>query len=138
MKPVVITMPGNERLSRELTAHLDLDHGAVTVRHFPDGESHVRIETPVEGRRAIIVCTLDRPDDKLVPLLLLACAVRETGRRVSGLGGALPRVYAAGQAVSAWRDDQRPARGSLDSRDFDLLDANRTPSHDRKLYCRIY
>ena len=45
MKPVVIVMPGNERLSRELAAHLDLDHGAVTVRHFPDGGSYVRVET---------------------------------------------------------------------------------------------
>ena len=85
MKPVVLAMPGNQRLSRELAAHLDLDHGAVTVRHFPDGESHVRVETSVQGRRAIIVCTLDRPDDKLVPLLLLACAVREAGAVSVGL-----------------------------------------------------
>ena len=85
MKPVVITMPGNERMSRELVARLDLEIGEVTVRHFPDGESHVRIDTPVRGRRAIIVCTLDRPDDKLVPLLLLASAVREAGAESVGL-----------------------------------------------------
>ena len=85
MKTVVIAMPGNKRLSGELAAHLDLDQAAVTVRHFPDGESHVRIETPVQGRRAIIVCTLDRPDEKLVPLLLLASAVREAGAVSVGL-----------------------------------------------------
>ena len=85
MKPVVIAMPGNESLSGELAAHLDLKNGAATVRRFPDGESHVRIETPVEGSPAIIVCTLDRPDDKLVPLLLLACAVREAGALSVGL-----------------------------------------------------
>ena len=85
MTPVVIPMPGNEHLSVELAAHLDLDHGAATVRRFPDGESHVRVETPVQGRRAVIVCTLDRPDDKLVALLLLACAVREAGALSVGL-----------------------------------------------------
>ncbi len=85
MKPVVMAMPGNERLLRELAAQLDIDHGTVTVRRFPDGESHVRVDTPVQGRRAIIVCTLDRPDDKLVPLLLLACAVREAGAVSVGL-----------------------------------------------------
>ena len=85
MKPVVVAMPGNERLAPELVAHLDLDHGAVTVRHFPDGESHVRIDTPVQGRHAIVVCTLARPDDKLVPLLLLASAVREAGAVSVGL-----------------------------------------------------
>ena len=53
MKPVVIPMPGNERLSRELVVHLDLDQGAATVRRFPDGESHVRVDTPVQGRHAM-------------------------------------------------------------------------------------
>ena len=85
MKPVVIAMPGNERLADELATHLGLERGAATVRRFPDGESHVRIETSVEGRHAFIVCTLDRPDDKLIPLLLLACAVREAGALSVGL-----------------------------------------------------
>ena len=85
MKPVVIAMPGNEHLTDELAAHLGLERGAATVRRFPDGESHVRVETSVEGRHAFIVCTLDRPDDKLIPLLLLACAVREAGALSVGL-----------------------------------------------------
>ena len=85
MKPVVIAMPGNERLADELATYLGLDRGAATVRRFPDGESHVRIETSVEGRHAFIVCTLDRPDDKLVALMLLACAVREAGALSVGL-----------------------------------------------------
>ena len=85
MKPVVIAMPGNERLADELATHRGLERGAATVRRFPDGESHVRIETSVEGRHAFIVCTLDRPDDKLIPLLLLACAVREAGALSVGL-----------------------------------------------------
>ena len=85
MKPIVMAMPGNEHLSGELATRLDLDQAEVTVRRFPDGESHVRIETPVEGRQAVIVCTLDWPDDKLVPLFLLACAVREAGAVSVGL-----------------------------------------------------
>jgi ribose-phosphate pyrophosphokinase len=55
------------------------------VRRFPDGESCVRIEQDVAGREAILTCTLDRPDDKLVPLLLLANAARENGARRVGL-----------------------------------------------------
>jgi ribose-phosphate pyrophosphokinase len=75
----VIAMPGNEQLADELAAHLSLERGAATVRRFPDGESYVRVESSVEGRDTFIACTLDRPDDKLVPLLLLAAAVREAG-----------------------------------------------------------
>lgn len=83
--PVVIAMPGNERLADELVALLELERGAATVRHFPDGESHVRIETPIAKRHALIVCTLDRPDEKLVPLLLLASAARDAGALSVGL-----------------------------------------------------
>lgn len=82
---VVIAMPGNEQLAEELAIRLGLERGVATVRRFPDGESYVRIESPVDGRGTIIVCTLDRPDDKLVPLFLLAAALREAGARSVGL-----------------------------------------------------
>jgi ribose-phosphate pyrophosphokinase len=85
MKPAAIAMPGNEQLADGLTSLLSLQRVATTVRRFPDGESHVRVLESVEGREAVIVCTLDRPDDKLVPLLLLAAAVREAGARTVGL-----------------------------------------------------
>jgi ribose-phosphate pyrophosphokinase len=85
MKPAVIAMPGNEQLADALAAVLSLERAAATVRRFPDGESHVRVEGSVEGRHALVVCTLDRPDNKLVPLLLLAAAVRESGARSVGL-----------------------------------------------------
>lgn len=85
MKPVVIAMPGNERLADQLADHLALERVAAIVQRFPDGESHVRVEASIEDRHALIVCTLDRPDDKLVPLLLLSCAVREAGARSVGL-----------------------------------------------------
>lgn len=38
MKPVVIAMPGNERLTEELAAHLGLERDVATVLRFPDGE----------------------------------------------------------------------------------------------------
>lgn len=85
MKAAVAAMPGNESLADDLAALLALDRAAALVRRFPDGESHVRVEAPVDGRKVLVVCTLDRPDDKLVPLLLLAAAVREAGAQSVGL-----------------------------------------------------
>jgi ribose-phosphate pyrophosphokinase len=85
MTTVIIAMPGNELLADQLAAHLALEQAAAQVRRFPDGESYVRVETSVEGRQALIVCTLDHPDEKLVPLWLLACAVREAGACRVGL-----------------------------------------------------
>lgn len=85
MNPVILAMPGNERVADALAAVLSFDRGAASVRRFPDGESHVRVESPLEHRHALIVCTLDRPDDKLVALLLLASAARDSGARSIGL-----------------------------------------------------
>ncbi len=85
MTPAVIAMPGNEPLADALADTLALERLAVTVRRFPDGESYVRMDSAVKGRAAFIVCTLDRPDDKLVPLFLLAAAVREAGATSVGL-----------------------------------------------------
>jgi len=82
---VVVAMPGNEQLADELAVRLGLDRGVATVRRFPDGESCVRIELPVSGCRTLVVCTLDRPDDKLVPLFLLAAALRDAGAQSVGL-----------------------------------------------------
>ena len=107
MKPAVIAMPGNERLTDELAADLGLERGVATARRFPDGESHVRVETPVDGRHTLIVCTLDRPDDKLIALMLLACAVREAGALSVGLVAPYlaymrqDRQFQAGETISA-------------------------------------
>ena len=85
MSLVVLAMPGNEAMAEGLAARLGAERGETSVRRFPDGESSVRVVSSVAGRHAVIVCTLDRPDDKLVPLLLLASAVREAGAASVGL-----------------------------------------------------
>jgi ribose-phosphate pyrophosphokinase len=85
MKPLVVAMPGNEPFADALAAAAGMDRVPVTVRRFPDGESYVRADPLVQGRRVSIACTLNRPDDKLVPLLLLAAAVREAGAVSVGL-----------------------------------------------------
>lgn len=77
--PVVLAWPGQEALAATLVQALPGVLGEATVRRFPDGESFVRVERPVAGRPVVIACSLDRPDDKLVPLMLLAQAAREAG-----------------------------------------------------------
>jgi ribose-phosphate pyrophosphokinase len=107
MSGAVIAMPGNEALADGLAAALDLERVPATIRRFPDGESHVRVVGPVEGRHVAIACTLDRPDEKLVPLLLLASAAREAGALSVGLVAPyLPymrqdRRFHPGETVSA-------------------------------------
>jgi len=53
--------------------------GQTDTRHFPDGESYLRIETPVAGRDCIILSDLSNPDCKFLPLVFLAATLRELG-----------------------------------------------------------
>ncbi|WOB10842.1 ribose-phosphate pyrophosphokinase [Piscinibacter gummiphilus] len=85
MSVVVLALPGNEAMAERLATGLGAQRGNASVRRFPDGESSVRVVSSVEGCHVVIVCTLDRPDDKLVPLLLLAAAAREAGAASVGL-----------------------------------------------------
>ena len=85
MKPVVIGLPSNETLAAAIADHLDGDIGQLALRRFPDEETYVRITTPVAGRELILACTLDRPDDKLIPLLFLAATARDLGAARVGL-----------------------------------------------------
>lgn len=79
MPVVVFGLPHNEHLSTELCRHLKAEPGQATVRRFPDGESYVRLHTPVAGREVLVAATLHRPDDQFLPLLFLADAARELG-----------------------------------------------------------
>jgi ribose-phosphate pyrophosphokinase len=81
--------------------------GSVEVRRFPDGESYVRLDSDVAGRSVVVVCTLDRPDEKTVPLAYLAATARELGAaRVGLVAPYLPylrqdRRFRPGEAVAA-------------------------------------
>ena len=82
---VLIAMPGCDAAAMRLAIPLSAELGHAAVSHFPDGESYVRLYTPVHGAEVAIVCTLDHPDEKLLPLLWLAIAAREGGARRVGL-----------------------------------------------------
>ncbi|HEU4647694.1 MAG TPA: ribose-phosphate diphosphokinase [Gemmatimonadales bacterium] len=107
MTAVVLALPGNHALAERVAAELKADLGRLDVRRFPDGESYVRIETPVAGRAVLLAATLARPDDKIFPLLLVAAAARDLGAASVGLVAPyLPylrqdRTFHPGEALSS-------------------------------------
>lgn len=68
-----------------LCAQLGIEHGATNSRVFPDGESYLRIVTPVNGRHCIVLADLSHPDGKYLPLVFLLETLREFGARSVGL-----------------------------------------------------
>jgi ribose-phosphate pyrophosphokinase len=85
MPPIVIAMPGNEQLAADLAETLRFDLGHIEVREFPDGETYLRFATAPGRRRVVLVCTLDRPNGKLLHLLFAASTARELGAARVGL-----------------------------------------------------
>lgn len=68
-----------------LADHLGCPLGRLSRRSFPDGETYLRFDTPVEGEDVILICTLDHPDTKLAVLLIAADALRQQKARSVGL-----------------------------------------------------
>lgn len=85
MPPLLVPLPGNEAAARRLADALGAETGALDVRRFPDGESYLRFRCEPAGRAVALVCTLDRPDDKILPLLFAAAAARDLGAARVGL-----------------------------------------------------
>jgi ribose-phosphate pyrophosphokinase len=78
-------MPGNEAMTRALAQRLHGEVGQVEMHAFPDGETYLRFLADPAGRALGLVCTLDRPDEKILPLLFAAATARELGAASIGL-----------------------------------------------------
>ena len=85
MTPMLLAYPGEEALAVSLQRGLHAEPVAFEMRHFPDGETYLRIDSNVKGRQVVLVCTLREPDVKLLPLLFMADTLRELGARDVGL-----------------------------------------------------
>lgn len=68
-----------EEPARRLAHALGARFRMVQLRRFPDGESLVRI-SPETGA-AVVYCSLDQPNGRLVDLLLASSALRDSGAR---------------------------------------------------------
>jgi len=82
---IVLALPESEPLGRRVGDLAQIPLGVVESRRFPDRETYLRIDAPCEQKSIVLVCTLDRPDDKLLPLVFLADAARALGASRVGL-----------------------------------------------------
>lgn len=81
--------------------------GHFELRHFPDGETYVRVSDAVIPREAWILCDLSRPDPKILPLLFLASTLKKQGAETVGLIAPYlaymrqDKAFAVGEAVTS-------------------------------------
>ena len=81
MKKIFFALPGNEIMADLLICKQHGEKGEFTLRHFPDGETYIRILSEVKNKEVVIVCTLNQPDDKLLPLYFLAKSFKDLGAK---------------------------------------------------------
>jgi ribose-phosphate pyrophosphokinase len=105
--PVVIGLPGNERLATALAAELNCEQTKLEWRRFPDGESYLRFEGALRARQVVLACTLHHPDTAFLPLVFAAMAARDLGAERVGLAAPYlaymrqDRRFRAGEAVTS-------------------------------------
>ncbi|MBV1787247.1 ribose-phosphate pyrophosphokinase [Marinobacterium sp. D7] len=85
MPPILFNLDSDPDLSSRLRSALEAEAGELEQRHFPDGESYLRVHSDVASRDCVVLCNLYQPDTKLVRLLFLADTLRDLGARRIGL-----------------------------------------------------
>ncbi|MBO6515096.1 MAG: ribose-phosphate pyrophosphokinase [Bacteroidia bacterium] len=85
MTQILFGLPGNEKITHRLANHLKAEVGEFVSRKFPDGETYIQVTSDVRNKEVLLVCTLDRPDEKLLPLFFLSKLVKELGAQCTCL-----------------------------------------------------
>ncbi len=85
MTPLLFDLGAHPGLSARLQALLGAERGELELRRFPDGECYLRLDTSPEDRAVILLCPLDRPDQRTLPMLFAAATCRELGAARVGL-----------------------------------------------------
>jgi ribose-phosphate pyrophosphokinase len=78
-RPILLALPGNERLAAQIAAEAGTDLGDLETRRFPDGETYLRLRSDVAGREVALVCTLAQPDPQVLRLIFAARTTRALG-----------------------------------------------------------
>lgn len=85
MDKIFFALPGNEELAASLAQKCHAKLGNLTVRQFPDQETYIKIESDVKNKHVIMVCTLNQPDTKLLPLYFLSQTAKELGAKSTAI-----------------------------------------------------
>lgn len=81
MEKIFFAFPGNEILAKSLVNKCRAELGIAEFHKFPDGETLSKIESNVANKEVFIVCTLNDPDPKMIPLYFLCQTCRDLGAK---------------------------------------------------------
>jgi len=76
---LIFSLTKNTKLRDTLANKLSIESGNADIHLFPDKESYIRINSNVSNKTALLVCSLNNPDCKILPLLFMAKTLKELG-----------------------------------------------------------
>ena len=85
MKPLLFNLDSDAAIASKIHDALHAEMGVLEMRHFPDGESYVRVLSECKDRSVVIFCNLFKPDTKILRLIFLASTLKELGAKRIGL-----------------------------------------------------
>ena len=77
--PIIFPLFGYEALANAILTKCQFNLGELTQHQFPDEETVIQLNSNVLGRTVIFVAGLERPNAKLLPLLIAAETARSLG-----------------------------------------------------------
>ena len=84
-RPLLYALPGNEDMAALLSGKVGCQRGKIHIRRFPDGETYLRYDTLPANCSVAVLCTLNRPDEKVMSIILAASTARKLGAVRVGL-----------------------------------------------------
>lgn len=85
MKPLLFTLFSEGSLIQNISKKLSICVEPIVLREFPDGESYIKLAHDPKNRTCLLFDSLNYPNTKILPLLLLAATLRDLGANKIGL-----------------------------------------------------
>lgn len=85
MNPIILSLFDQHPLLETVAEKLECDVSHIVVRDFPDEETYIKFENSLQDRDVILLNSLDRPNQKILPLLFVAETAKQLGAKSIGL-----------------------------------------------------
>lgn len=85
MTPLIISLFDEHPLIKFIAKKQKFKIGKIMLHDFPDGESYIKFQNSLQNRELVILNSLDRPNQKILPLLFAAETAKAIGAKRVGL-----------------------------------------------------
>ncbi len=85
MNTLIFALYASSSFTDNLIKQISCELGNIEIHSFPDGESLIKIKSDVKNKKVIFIASLDRPNEKLLPMVFAAQTARALGASEIGL-----------------------------------------------------